>query len=126
MTGLEIVLPALIPVVTDAIRGVINRFSGGAGALPANVGEVIQLMQADTARLQALADIDRAGDISRWVANFRAIIRPGSAVAIISAYLLAIAIKADPEIIAGLQDYAGMVTFYFFGDRAYTYTKKGR
>ena len=31
MTGLEIVLPALLPAATDGIKALINKFTGGAG-----------------------------------------------------------------------------------------------
>src|SRR4030066_1623754 len=73
---LALLLPALVPVASDAVRGIISKFTGGAGAIPQNVDEEIRLMNAKTENLKALADLDRpAGNISQWVADLRASFR---------------------------------------------------
>lgn len=64
MTGLEVVLPALLPALGDGVRALFQKFTGGAGAKPANVGEVIQLMQADTDRLKAIAAMEQGGQVT--------------------------------------------------------------
>lgn len=119
-------MPAVLPALADGVRGLIARVSGGAGAAPANVGEAIQLMEAETRRLQALADIDKAGDVSRWVSNVRAMQRPAACGLIIVGYLVAVMAKADQRVLDDLALYARMVTFYLFGDRTWTYLKRGR
>lgn len=126
MGALVTILPALLPAFTDGIRGIIGRFTGGAGARPQNVGEVLQLMQADTARLQALSTLDAPpGNVSVWVANIRALQRPVAVLLVIGGYLYAL--SAAKQLPAGtldsLSQYAQMVTFYLFGDRSYTYLK---
>lgn len=87
MTGLEIVLPALIPAATDGIKALINKFTGGAGAQPANVDEALKMISADTTRLEALAKLDSVGNVSQWVANIRALQRPVASILIILAYI---------------------------------------
>ena len=120
---LEALIPALLPVVADGVRGVFNRFTGGAGAAPSNVGEVIQLMSAETDRLKTLAELDAAGNVSTWVANVRALQRPVASFLIISAYVVAVAMSAPTETLEGVGAYAQMVPFYLFGDRTYTYLR---
>ena len=123
---LETVLPALLPAVADGMRGLFNRFTGGAGAKPTNVNEVIALMEAETARLRALAELDAAGNVSQWVANVRAMQRPTAVALIILAYLLAICGGTPESAIEGISQFAAMVTFYLFGDRGYAYMKRGK
>jgi len=72
-TLLTFLLPALAPAITDGVRGLVARFTGGAGSQPANIAERVQLMQAETARLQALATLDApVGSPSQWVVDMRA------------------------------------------------------
>jgi hypothetical protein len=121
---LESLIPALLPVATDGVRGLFNKFTGGAGAKPANVEEVVTLMDAETKRLQALADIDSGEGVSQWVANIRALQRPVVSLAIILAYIGVVGSGQDQTIIENVGGYAQMVTFYLFGDRTYMYFKK--
>lgn len=124
---LETVIPALLPAAADGVRAIFNKLTGGAGAKPANVEEVVTLMQAETARLEALAKIDSAaGNVSAWVNNVRALQRPVAVVLIISGYLGSIAMVSDGAVVENLASYANMVTFYLFGDRSYMYIKKSR
>ena len=126
MSALLAVLPALLPVFSDGLRGLIGRMTGGTAAKPQNVAEVIQLMQADTARLEAIAKLDSpAGTVSQWVANIRALQRPIAVMLIIAGYLAALACagKVPAGALDQLSIYAQMVTFYLFGDRTYNYLK---
>ena len=54
----SLILPALVPVVSDGVRGIIAKFTGGAGGQPQNVEERVKLMEAEAAKLQALAALD--------------------------------------------------------------------
>jgi hypothetical protein len=73
---LGLLIPALIPVVSDGLRGAFTWMTKGKGAEPANVDEVVKLMEADTNRLKALAELDHPeGTISPWVADLRASFR---------------------------------------------------
>ncbi|WP_102796768.1 hypothetical protein [Bowmanella denitrificans] len=120
---IETLIPAFIPVLSDGVRALVNRFTGSAGAKPANVGEVIQLMQADTEKLKALAELDRTGNVSLWVANIRALQRPVIGLSVITGYVVAVNTGASPETQIQLGQYASMVTFYLFGDRTWQYIR---
>lgn len=126
MTGLEIVLPALLPAATDGIKALINKFTGGAGAQPANVDEALKMIDADTRRIEAMAKIDAVGNVSQWVANLRALQRPVASILIILAYIGCVIFNAPEAVTYSVGDYAGMVTFYMFGDRSYMYMKRNR
>ena len=52
---LGLILPALMPAVMDGVRGIFAKFTGGAGGTPQNMQERIQLIQAETEKLKALA-----------------------------------------------------------------------
>lgn len=120
-------LVALIPALTDGVRGLINRWTGGAGAQPANVEEVIQIQTADTERLKALAKLDKvSGTTSKWVNNIRALQRPVAVAAILSTYGLVIYFNAGGETIGQVASFAEMAVFYLFGERGYRYMKQGK
>lgn len=121
------ILTALLPALTDGIRGMITKWTGGAGAKPANVQEAIQLMDAEVRRLEVIAKLDSTvGDVDKWVNNIRALQRPVAAGAIILAW---IGVMATPGVaestMAVVSNLASAVIFYLFGDRTYMYFKKG-
>lgn len=124
---LTAIIPALLPAAADGVRGILARITGGKGAQPQNVAETIQLMQAETERLRTLAQLDQpAGEIHKWAATARALQRPAIATMIIGGYLAAVTLSAPEAVVLSLGDYTAMVTFYLFGDRSYSYVKKGR
>jgi hypothetical protein len=126
LTLLTTLVPALLPALSDGMRGVIARFTGSAGAKPQNVTEVISLMQADTQRLQAIASLDTpSGPISVWVANIRALQRPIAVALVLGGYLYSLhyANTLPQTTLDTVSQYAQMVTFYLFGDRSYMYLK---
>mgnify|MGYP001603952405 FL=1 len=127
---LALLLPALVPVFTDAIRGVIGWFTGGSGAQPQNVEEAIKLMQAEVEKLKALALLDApAGNISRWVADLRASFRYIAAGLILMATVAAIFAKGagvplDTGLVDAMLQLSGSVFSFMFGDRLYFHLKQ--
>jgi hypothetical protein len=107
---------ALLPVLSDGIRGIFTRVTGGAGALPTNVEEVVSLQEADTRRLEALARLDTYGETYKWVNAVRALQRPVVVAAVMATYVgVRFSLDVMPE---DLTAYASAITFYLFGDRA--------
>jgi hypothetical protein len=116
----SILAPALVPAIADGLRSVIAKFTGGAGAQPQNVTEAIQLMEAQTKRVQALAALDALPDgASKWVIDLR-----GSFRYVVCGGVLAGAIAG---VLGGVDQVAGLVLLdlggacmsFIIGERMY-------
>jgi len=123
---LSLIFPSVIPVLADGVRGIFAKFSGGAGGTPQNVDERIKLMEAETARLQALADIDKpSGEPSKWVTDFRASFRY---VAILLIWIATIAAvfntSLSQNIVLMMLDLSGACMSFVIGERMYLSLKK--
>ncbi len=120
MPLIGMILPALLPVVGDGIRGLIAKLTGGAGGMPVNLDERIKLMQAETEKLRALAEVDRpAGEVSLWVANLRASFRYISIIAIWTVTGVAVVAGAAEAYTLVLLDLSGMCMSFIIGERFY-------
>jgi hypothetical protein len=107
---------ALLPAVSDGVRAIFNRVTNGAGARPANVAELVQLMQAENDRLRILQQLDAPGDVHRWVNDLRALQRPAMATLVLGAYAASVFVASPPPgVTVALGELAGMVIFYLFG-----------
>lgn len=127
LSGLAtLIFPALMPALTDGVRGVFAKFTGGAGGTPQNVNERIQLMEAETKRLQALADIDKpSGEPSRWVTDIRASFRYVAITAIWLATIIAVfSPVVDQAIVVMMLDLSGACMSFVIGERMYLGLKK--
>lgn len=123
---LAMILPALAPAVTDGIRGVFAKWSGGAGGTPQNVNERIQLMEAETKRLQALAEIDKpSGEPAQWVNNLRGSFRYIS-IAVI--WLATLVVIFDPTVDISIKtvllELSGATMSFVIGERMYLSIRK--
>lgn len=117
---LTLLLPALMPALSDGIRGIVTRISGGAGALPQNVDDKIKLMQAETAKLQALAQLDTpAGNLSQWVADLRGSFRYLAVSGIVLATLAGVFSGIDAGALLVLLDLSGACMSFIIGERMY-------
>ena len=122
----SVLFPALIPALTDGVRGIFAKFTGGAGGTPQNVTERIQLMQAETARLTALAEIDKpVGEPDKWVTNLRTSFRY---IAIILIWVATVAAVFTPSIPEGITlimlDLSGACMSFVIGERMYLTLRK--
>lgn len=122
----SVLFPALIPALTDGVRGIFAKFTKGAGGTPQNVSERINLMQAETARLQALAEIDKPiGEPSRWVTDLRASFRYIAIVIIWLATIAAVFTPTVPEAITLIMlDLSGACMSFVIGERMYLTLRK--
>ena len=121
---LEMLIPALLPAATDGVRALINRFTGGAGAVPSNPIEAIKLMEADTARMAALAKLEGTGVTYKWVEAVRKLQRPLMGAAAVSAYVVAMHSDVELSTVAELGAWVQAYFFYLFGERSYMHLSR--
>jgi hypothetical protein len=118
---LTLILPALVPALTDGFRGLMAKVTGSAGAAPQNVSEAIALMTAQTDRVKALASVDAlAANAAPWVANLRGSFRYVAVGAIELAAIVAIFTPGmDGDALATILDLAGASMSFIIGERMY-------
>ena len=117
---LTLILPSLVPAIADGLRGVIGKFTGSAGAQPQNVGEAIQLMEAQTARVQALAELDKLPDgAGQWVINLRGSFRYVVTGGIVAATVAGTYVGVNAVFLALLYDLSGASMSFIIGERMY-------
>ena len=124
MPGLEVVLPSLLPVAIDGVRGLVNKFTGGAAAKPSNPDDVVKLMDAETQRLKALSQLEGNGQTYKWVEAVRKLQRPVYGLAALIMYGWAVTSGADQTTTAEIAQWVQMFGFYLFGDRTYMHLKQ--
>ena len=123
---ISLILPALVPAFTDGVRGIFAKFTGGAGGQPQNMQERVQLIQAETEKLKALAALDMPnGEPSKWIVDLRAAYR----YVIISIILIStIAVVYSPSIpsaiVSVFLDMTGACMSFIIGERMYLGLKK--
>lgn len=128
-------IAALAPAALDMGR---SLFSGIGRAIsskwfpdaarPQNVAEQVQLQDADTRRLEALAKLDTvAGQPSQWVVDLRASTRYIAVAAIVLSALTIALISpvytVPPETWDTVGDWAQSAFFFLFGEHAYIRTR---
>ncbi len=120
MGALSLIFPALVPAITDGARALIGKVTGGAGAQPQNVAEAIQLMEAQTKRVQALAELDKLPDgAAGWVVNMRGAFRYVVTGGIVASAVVGTYAGLNPAFLALLYDFAGASMSFIIGERMY-------
>lgn len=122
---LTLLLPALVPALSDGLRGIFARVTQGKGALPQNIDESIRLMQAQTERLQALAQLDTLSpNASPWVADLRGAFRYVAVGAILLSTVAGVFAGIDSAALAVLLDMSGASMSFIIGERMYLGLRK--
>jgi hypothetical protein len=123
---LSLILPALVPAFADGTRGIIAKFTGGAGGQPQNLQERIQLMQAETEKLKALAALDSpTGEPSKWIIDLRACYRYVIITFILIATIFVVySPNVSTSIVSVFLDMTGACMSFIIGERMYLAIKK--
>lgn len=100
---------AFAPVLVDAGKAAVQKWIAPERAKPLTVGEQVDLERVEVDRLRVLAELDKPGEVSRWVNDVRAMMRPFVAVSVTLGYLYAPE-KVDAFLVS-------CVWFYLFGER---------
>ncbi|MDH5188841.1 MAG: hypothetical protein OEW37_07790 [Rhodospirillaceae bacterium] len=118
-------IPALLPAVGDAVRGLVAKFTGSAGGKPQNVDEAIKLVDADIRRLEALTKLDApSGNASKWVINLRESSRYIAVFVVLLTWVYVTAQGNNEPLILLAAELAQSAFFFLFGDRVYINLKK--
>ena len=121
---LTFLLPALAPALTDAVRVLMAKISGTSAADPKTPADKIALMQAETARLEALAKLDAPiGEPAQWVVNVRATFRYAAVTVIWIIAACALFIIPTHPLTAVLLDMCGATLSFIIGERFYLKVK---
>lgn len=101
------------PIAVAAGKAAIQKYIAPDFVKPITVQDKIALDNSDTERLKVVAALDNPGEnVSLWVANCRALMRPTIAVAVTIKWCIA------PQS-AGLDFMVSNVWFYLFGERTF-------
>jgi len=123
---ISLILPALVPAFTDGVRGIFAKLTGGAGGQPQNMQERISLIQAETERLRALAELDTPnGEPAKWIINLRACYRYVIVSFILIATIFVIYSPSVPvAVVAVFLDMTGACMSFIIGERMYLAIKR--
>lgn len=115
--GLELLLPSLVPVLSNGIGNLISKWTGGAKAQ--SVDDIVKLGQLEIDKLNALASLDKPyGTPSQWVVDLRASFRY---VAVLLVWLFTFAAVFTPAVPAELTEVlltlAGATLSFIIGER---------
>jgi hypothetical protein len=110
------VVPAMLPAFQSILRGIAHRLTGGAGAKPATFDEALKWEEMKVRMLEAMWKHDTVANVSGWVANVRAMVRPGIAAFVTAIYAYYWA-DGNVEAARDVQPFVSSVWFYLFGDR---------
>ena len=123
---INLILPALVPAFSDGVRGLFAKLTGGAGGTPQNMQERIQLIQAETEKLKALAELDTPnGEPSKWIINLRASYRYVIVTFIFVSTIFVVYSPSIPTaVVAVFLDMTGACMSFIIGERMYLAIKK--
>lgn len=123
MIDLGLILPAVLPAVIDAVKVGAGKL---AGVPPRTVEDEVKLMNARTARMKAVAELDKPADnISPWVANLRASSRYLAVLALVANGIGQAAFGVNQQTVALSVELAQSAFAFLFGDRVYLHLRKG-
>lgn len=107
------------PAIKDTVGAVVKKFTGDAGSKPANVGEFIQLQEAETKQLEARAKIgDTEGETYKWVVAAVKLQRPTIVYLTILTFLIMSAFSVGSEQAQGnVANMGAIIIFWLFGER---------
>jgi hypothetical protein len=115
------ILAALGPLAVDLGKSLIGRFIQTDGYKPVNVDEYVKMRQLDLDMFKAMNDAGGTNPSYPWVEAAVRLMRPSVGVIVLGtwAYLKLNNIPSE-----SVDNFAGAVGFYLFGDRTLFYARK--
>lgn len=107
------------PLVKDVGQGITKKLLGEKATQPANVGEVVQLMEAETKQLEARSKIgDSEGETYKWVIALIKLQRPVIVYLTLLSFLtMSLFDIGSPESRNTVGQLASILIMWLFGER---------
>jgi len=117
------VLAALGPLAVDLGKSLIGRFIQKDDYKPVNIGEYIQMKQADIDMFKALNEAGGSNPSYLWVEAIVRLQRPAVAVMVLGTWAY---LKLTNQSSEAVDNFAACIGFYLFGDRTLFYSRKAK
>ena len=115
---------AIVPALIDVVKGAASKWIAPEIYKPLNVNEYVAMSNADTARFTAINAAGQGATSYPWVEAVIRLQRPAVAAVTLAVWAL---VHIDPSYQGGaatVDNIAGAVFFYLFGDRTLAYVAK--
>jgi len=117
------VLAALGPLAVDLGKSLIGRFIQKDDYKPVNIGEYIQMKQADIDMFKALNEAGGSNPSYLWVEAIVRLQRPIVAALVLGTWSY---LKLTNQSSEAVDNFAACIGFYLFGDRTLFYSRKAK
>jgi hypothetical protein len=115
------ILAALGPLAVDLGKSLIGRFIQTDSYKPVNVDEYVKMRQLDLDMFKAMNDAGGTNPSYPWVEAAVRLMRPAVGVIVLGTWAYLKINSIDSE---SVDNFAGAVGFYLFGDRTLFYARK--
>jgi hypothetical protein len=117
------ILAALGPLAVDLGKSLIGRFIQTDTYKPVNVDEYVKMRQLDLDMFKAMNDAGGTNPSYPWVEAAVRLMRPAVGVIVLGTWAYLKINSIDSE---SVDNFAGAVGFYLFGDRTLFYARKAK
>jgi hypothetical protein len=117
------ILAALGPLAVDLGKSLIGRFIQTDTYKPVNVDEYVKMRQLDLDMFKAMNDAGGTNPSYPWVEAAVRLMRPAVGVIVLGTWAYLKINSIDSE---SVDNFAGAVGFYLFGDRTLFYARKSK
>jgi hypothetical protein len=117
------ILAALGPLAVDLGKSLIGRFIQTDNYKPVNVDEYVKMRELDLNMFKAMNDAGGTNPSYPWVEAAVRLMRPAVGVIVLGTWAYLKVNSIDSE---SVDNFAGAVGFYLFGDRTLFYARKAK
>lgn len=115
------ILAAIAPLFVDAGKAAVSRWLAPDEFKPANVGEYETMRRLDLELFEAMNKAGGSNPSYPWVEAVVRLMRPAVGVAVLGTWVV---LKLEGVDSPAVDNFAGIVGFYLFGDRTLFYARK--
>jgi len=115
------ILAAFGPLVVDLGKALIGRFVQTDGYKPTNIEEYLQMRKQDLEMFRVMNEAGGTNPSYLWVEAVVRLMRPGVAGVVLGTWAW---LKLNGQSSDAVDNFAGAVGFYLFGDRTLFYARK--